>query len=214
MSHFADLRRMMVDCQLRPSEVTEAAVIAAADSLPRELFVSVARESLSYSDNPVKLDAAHGDRALLAPMVVARMVQALALRPGQTALEYAGGTGYGAAMMASCGASVTLFEVDENLRAHAAAALAGSNVPPIDIVAALPALMFDAILVNGACEQRPQSLLDALKPQGRLVAIEGVGRSARVMLYQRNGDAVSGRAIFDAAAPLLEAFRKPAEFAF
>jgi protein-L-isoaspartate(D-aspartate) O-methyltransferase len=213
MSRFADLRRMMVDCQLRPSEVTDPAVIAAADSLPREVFVPPARESQAYSDNPVKLDGAT-PRALLAPMVVARMVQALALREGQSALEYAGGTGYGAAMMASVGAQVILCEADETLRQHATKALAAASVGPIAIVASPPSTMFDAILVNGACEQRPQALLAMLGPEGRLVVIEGIGRSAKVMLYQRNGGEVSGRAVFDAAAPLLEEFRKPAEFAF
>ncbi|MGL5362005.1 MAG: protein-L-isoaspartate O-methyltransferase family protein [Bosea sp. (in: a-proteobacteria)] len=214
MSRFAELRRMMVDCQLRPSEVTDPAVIAAADSLPREVFVSAAREAQAYSDNPVKLDDENPQRMLLAPMVVARMVQALALRDGQSALEYAGGTGYGAAMMAVCGAEVTLSEADESLRQKAAVALEASGKGHVSVVAAVPATQFDAILVNGACEQRPQPLLDVLKPGGRLVAIEGIGRSAKVMLYQRNGDEVSGRAVFDAAAPLLDEFRKPAEFAF
>lgn len=205
---------MMVDCQLRPSEVTDPAVIAAADSLPREVFVPAAREAQAYSDNPIRLDGENTQRVLLAPMVVARMVQALALREGQTALEYAGGTGYGAAMMAACGAKVTLVEADDALRQMAASALEAAGATNVAAVSAVPKASFDAILVNGACEQRPQDLLDALNPNGRLIVIEGTGRSAKVMLYQRNGVGVSGRSVFDAAAPLLEEFRKPAEFAF
>ncbi len=205
---------MMVDCQLRPSEVTDPAVIAAADSIPREVFVPAAREAQAYSDNPIKLGGEETGRMLLPPMVIARMVQALALRKDQSALEYAGGTGYGAAMMSACGANVTLCEADQGLRQNAAIALAAAKADQVAIVAAIPATEFDAILVNGACEQRPQALLDILKPGGRLVVVEGIGRSAKVMLYQRNGDGVSGRAVFDAAAPLLEEFRKPAAFAF
>jgi protein-L-isoaspartate(D-aspartate) O-methyltransferase len=52
----------------------------------------------------------------MTPMVVARMIQNLALQPGETALEYGGGTGYGAALMASMGAKATLWEPDAAAR--------------------------------------------------------------------------------------------------
>jgi protein-L-isoaspartate(D-aspartate) O-methyltransferase len=59
----------------------------------------------------------------------------------------------------------------------------------------------------------PKVLADRLADGGRMVVVEGAGRAGRVMLYQRSGDAVGGRAVFDAAAPVLDEFRKAAIFA-
>jgi protein-L-isoaspartate(D-aspartate) O-methyltransferase len=101
MDSFAALRRMMVDCQLRTYDITDRAVLAAADEVPREAFLPESLSVLAYLDQAVPLPGT--GRALMTPMVVARMIQNLALQPGETALEYGGGTGYGAALMASHG---------------------------------------------------------------------------------------------------------------
>lgn len=216
MSSYAETRRMMVDCQLRTYDITDQLVLAAADTVPRELFVPENRRDIAYVDQPLMIAEASADRAarfLLTPMVAARMLQALAIEPGMSALEYAGGTGYGAALAAHMGARVTLWEKDELLAAHAGRALAASE-SDVTVVTAVPVGTFDTILVNGACETRPENLFTLLKVGGRLVVIEGRGRSARVILYQRYGDGVSGRPVFDAAAPVLDEYRTPAAFAF
>jgi protein-L-isoaspartate(D-aspartate) O-methyltransferase len=73
---------------------------------------------------------------------------------------------------------------------------------------------YNAILVNGLVEIRPQGLLDQLGEGGRLACIERRGRTGRAMLYVRSGDAFGGRSIFDAAAPPLAAFRAEPGFVF
>lgn len=212
MTDFAALRRNMVDCQLRTYDVTDRAVLAAVDAVPREHFVPASRRALAYLDQPAPLDELGGaGRALLTPMVGARMVQTAALKPGQKLLEYCGGTGYGAAIAAATGASVTLYEPIEALHEPARAALSAAGFSSVDVTATLPAARFDAVIVNGACEVRPESLFGLLADGGRLVAIEGLGRSGRVMLYQRSGEVVAGRPVFDAAGqPLAEFGAKPA----
>jgi len=60
----------------------------------------------------------------------------------------------------------------------------------------------------------PAQLSGQLADGGRLVCILGPGPAAKAMLYRRSGDDMGARAIFDAAAPLLPGFVKPAEFAF
>jgi protein-L-isoaspartate(D-aspartate) O-methyltransferase len=215
MADFASLRRNMVDCQLRTYDVTDQTVLSAMAQVPRELFVPLGRRAFAYIDQHVPLDefGAPG-RALLAPMTSGRMLQTLSIKPGENVLEYAGGTGYGAALAAALGATVTLLEEQESLRAEAARALAAAAAGNIAVIEAIPRQVFDAVLVAGACETRPESLFPLLADGGRLVAIEGTGRAGRVMLYQRSGDVVSGRAVFDAAGPLLGAFRKAPAFAF
>src|SRR3954447_16013014 len=85
MLDFAQARRMMVDCQLRTFDVNDLAVLSAMDDVPRERFVPEGREAFAYIDKaiPVSDDAdALERRAMLAPMVLARLIQALGLERG------------------------------------------------------------------------------------------------------------------------------------
>ncbi len=216
MDAFTSMRRTMVDCQLRTYDVTDPRVLAAAGRISREVFVPESRRDIAYIDQPVLIadgSPTSAPRYLLAPMVVARMLQILEIDPGTHFLDYAGGTGYTAALAADLGASVTLCEKDPDLAARAAVALAQVGTS-CEIVSIMPATTFDAVLVNGSCEVSPTSLFPLLKIDGRLAVIEGQGRSARVILYKRYGDGLSGRPVFDAAAPALDEFRAPKQFAF
>lgn len=212
MDAFSALRRAMVDCQLRTYDVTDRAVLAAADSVPREVFLPGDLSHLAYLDQAVALPGT--GRGLMAPMVVARMIQYLELQPGERALEYAGGSGYGAALMASMGAVTTLWEPDEAALALAGTALAAAGVS-VTVTAQEPEKgAFDVVLVSGACETPPQSLFPLLAEEGRMIAVLGLGRAARVMLYQRSEGGVSGRPVFDASAPVIAEFRKVPAFSF
>lgn len=213
MDDFASLRRNMVDCQLRTYDITDRAALAAADSVPREAFVPENLSHLAYLDQSIPLPGT--GRALMTPMVAVRMIQLLDPQPGEAALEYAGGSGYGAALMANMGAKATLWEPDDAARALAESALGRAGAGDVTITAAQPAAArFDAILVSGACEIVPETLFPLLRPEGRLIVVEGLGRAARVMLYLKSSEIVSGRPVFDAAAPVISEFRRPAAFVF
>lgn len=213
MDDFASLRRNMVDCQLRTYDITDRAALAAADSVPREAFVPGNLSHLAYLDQSIPLPGT--GRALMTPMVAVRMIQLLDPQPGEAALEYAGGSGYGAALLASMGAKATLWEPDDAARALAESALSRAGAGNVTITAAQPeAASFDVILVSGACEIVPETLFPLLRPEGRLIVIEGLGRAARVMLYLKSSEIVSGRPVFDAAAPVISEFRRPAAFVF
>jgi protein-L-isoaspartate(D-aspartate) O-methyltransferase len=213
MDSFAALRRMMVDCQLRTYDVTDRAVLAAADAVPRETFVPSSLSHLAYLDQSVALPGT--TRALIAPMIVARMIQMLAIQPGESALDYAGGSGYGAALMARMGAAATLWEPDAAAATLARAALGQAGLESTIVTEERPQDdSFDVVLVAGACETPPDALFPLLRKNGRLIAIAGVGRAARVTLYQRSGANVSGRTVFDAAGPVIAEFRRAPAFEF
>ncbi len=212
MESFAALRRMMVDCQLRTYDVTDRSVLAAADSVPREAFLPASLSHLAYLDQTVALPGT--SRALMTPMVLARMIQVLDLQPGEAVLEYGGGSGYGAALMAQMGAGATLWETDAAALDLAKAAVAAAGLA-VTMTADRPGDdRFDAVLVAGACEVPPEELFPLLRDGGRLIVVEGLGRAARVKLYQKTSGGVSGRPVFDAAAPALAEFRKKPAFVF
>ncbi|MDJ1157022.1 protein-L-isoaspartate O-methyltransferase [Chelatococcus sp. SYSU_G07232] len=223
MLDFAHARRMMVDCQVRTFDVTDHAVLAAFDEAPRERFVPAGREAVAYSDLPIPLvtdsgGAAH--RVMFAPMILARLVQALQVAPGEKALDVGAGTGYASLILARLGAEVTALESDEALAARARSLLDELAPGAVDVVVGPLAAghaakaPYDVILVNGTFEIRPETLLQQLAEGGRLVGIRGEGRATKAVIYQRAGSVISERPLIDAVAPVIDDLRKPGGFVF
>jgi protein-L-isoaspartate(D-aspartate) O-methyltransferase len=221
MLDFAQARRTMVDCQVRPSDVTDRAVLAAMAEVPRETFVPDDRAALAYSDLDVVVGKRPNQRFMLQPAVIARLIQALEIEDGARALDVGGGFGYSAALLAALGCKVTLLESDEFLASEARARLGRTALPrPVEVAvgpldAGCPAGgPFDAILINGAVEARPAALLDQLGPEGRLACLHRRDRAGRAVLYVKSGDAIGERELFDCAAPALAEFEKVPAFQF
>ncbi len=125
MIDLAAVRRNMVDTQLRTYDVSSKRVLDAVDEVAREHFLPASLSALAYADQSLTVRAADGtERVLLLPMILARMIQAAEIEPGAKVLSVAGGTGYGAAVMAAMGAKVTLLESGEALAGEARRALA------------------------------------------------------------------------------------------
>lgn len=216
MLDYAQARRLMVDCQLRTFDVNDGAVLDAFGDVPRERFVPPGREDLAYIDQTLRLDGS--GRAMPAPMLLGRMIQALAIGPGACVLEVGTGYGYGAAVLDRLGARVVALESAAALAAGARERLSGSDGVTVvegDLAAgAAQGAPYDAVLVNGRVEVRPQALLDQLRDGGRLVCVMGRDRAAKATLFVRAGDAFGARPLFDAALPALGAFAAESGFAF
>ena len=222
MQDFATARRMMVDGQVRPADVTDLRLIDAMADLPRERFVPAASAGLAYLDIdlPVHATATASSRRMLKPMVLARMIHACDIGPEDTVLDVGGLTGYSSAVMAALAGSVVSLDEDAELSRHAKAnceslGIVNVTVATGPLTAGWPAAApYDVILVNGAIEVEPQALFDQLKDGGCLVTIVGSGPATKTTIYRRSGSDVSGRPIFDAHAALLPGFMKVPAFVF
>ena len=210
---YADARRRMVDGQIRPNKVTDPRLLEALRELPRELFLPPALRTRAYVDEDVPLP---GGRALMEPMVLARLVQLLAVRSGGRALVVGAGTGYGAAVLARMGAAVTAVEDDAALSAIARETFAACLPPAaLRVVDALPAEgeAFDAVLVEGEVPAVPEEVSRLLAEGGRLPAVVGAGRRNRAaVLGQRVGGAFTVTPVLDCAVAALPAFAAPSRF--
>jgi protein-L-isoaspartate(D-aspartate) O-methyltransferase len=153
-------------------------------------------------------------------MVLAKMVQAAAVKADDHVLDVACATGYSSALLGRLARSVVALEEDPAL-----ARLADENLKLLGAgnvaVVAGPLLQgcqlkspFDVIFLNGATEVVPQALCRQLKDGGRLLAVVGCAPTCRAMVYRSVGGSVSGWPIFDAAAPLLPGFAEPPAFVF
>jgi protein-L-isoaspartate(D-aspartate) O-methyltransferase len=157
---------------------------------------------------------------MISPMVLARMIQALEVDAGDKVLDVACGRGYSSAILSSLGAHVTALESDEALAAAAKRCLGTVGAENVTVKAGplehgcAEKAPYDAILINGALEIRPDHLLSQLSDGGRLVCVKGRGRSAKATLFVRSGDTFGERGLFDAAAPLLAPFQIKPGFTF
>ena len=216
---FAEARRHMVDGQLRPNRVEDPRIVAALRELPRERFAPAALAARAYADADLPLP---GGRAMLKPLVLARLVQLAGLKRGERALVVAAGTGFGAALMAAIGGIVSAVENDPALLAIARAALpAAAPTDSLTLVDADPAqghaagAPYDVIMIEGGVVEVPRAIEEQLAEGGRLVTIGlAGGPPGRALLVRRAGGAFSVTQEFDAHAPALPAFAAAPAFAF
>jgi protein-L-isoaspartate(D-aspartate) O-methyltransferase len=223
MTDFAALRRMMVDGQVRTSDVTDPRIIAAMLELPRERFVPESKAALAYLDLDIAVTeptAGQPARCLLKPMVLAKMVQAAAVSASDHVLDVGCATGYSSALLARLARSVVALEEDDALARLARENLKAVGADNVTVVtgpltqgweAAAP---YGVILLNGTTEIVPHGLARQLKEGGRFVAVVGHAPAGQAMLYRCVAGDLSGWPVFDAAAPVLPGFAAPAAFVF
>ena len=212
-----DRRLQMVNSQLRTGGVVDQAVLAAFLEVPRQRFVAPGYEFLAYLDRDAPGRGAKV-RRLLAPMILARMLQAATVVAGDRALDVAGGSGYGAAILDDMGAKVVMLESDAGAAEAARTELHGRKsvvvaVGPLDGGAAGLG-PFDLIVVEGAFGVVPHSLLALLADPGRLVGVDASTEPAQAILYEKLGGAIGRRTLFETKADVLDGFEPRVSFAF
>jgi protein-L-isoaspartate(D-aspartate) O-methyltransferase len=213
----AAARRQMVEGQVRTADVTDAALLEAMLTIPRESFLPPAQAPLAYVDADVPLG--HG-RAVLRPMVFGKLVQAAQVRETDHVLDVGCGTGYSSVVLARLAGSVIALEEDAELAREAKAAFAAMDAARVTLAvgpltAGWPASApYDLIFINGAIEVAPSELAQQLKPEGRLACIYGRPPATKGVIYRLIEGHAVGRPVFDAAARLLPEFTAPPAFVF
>lgn len=217
MIDFAAAREAMVDCQVRPSDVTRFPIIAAMLAVPREDFVPETLKPVAYLGEHVPL--APG-RVLLDPRVFAKMLDAVNVGPTDLVLDIGSGLGYSAAVLAQMAEAVVALEEAPELAEAAGRLLAAQSadnavVETGPLAGGAPAQgPYDVIMIEGAIEQLPKAIEDQLKPGGRIAAIFREGRGGQARLGLRLGHGIVWRRVFDAAAPVLPGFAATKAFEF
>ena len=213
-----EARQRMVDGQIRPNGVRDPRLLRAMRDIPRERFLPHRLAPIAYIDEDI--DVGNG-RVLMEPLVIARLVQLAAVRPGEKTLVVGAGTGYGAALLAACGAAVTALEEDASLRDIARPALA-AFAPSVMLVAGPLAegwrdgAPWDLVLIEGAAPAIPGAIAGQVRPEtGRLVGVlAGGGRTGMAVLGERTSAGLTIRPMFDCATPVLPTLMSKPGFVF
>ncbi len=221
MINFEQARKNMVDCQIRPNNVTDLAVLAAFSAVPREEFVPTRNRELAYVDEDI---AVHTDsvgaykRYLMESMSMARLVELAGIEDDDIVLDIGSGTGYSTAVLSLLCNSVVALECDDVLAAQAEERLTELNYDNAVVVTGplekgyASEGPYDVIFVGGEVDFVPEALLSQLKDGGRLVVVEGLGNCGSARLYVKDGEVVSGRSVFNCAVKPLPGFQRAEEF--
>jgi len=218
MPVYETARANMIESQIRPNKVTDERVIDAFARIRREVFVPELLRGVAYVDEDLPLG---GGRYLMAPMIVARLLQAAGIDRKETVMVVGTGVGYEAALASLLGRSVVALEDNADLARSGRAALVEHRIASVIYVeeplaaghkARAP---YDVILFAGSVAEIPEEIEGQLAEGGRLLAVlRPNGLMGRATMITRTGGVLARRVIFDAAVPLLPGFQPKPAFVF
>jgi len=216
MPDFSARRVMMVDNQIRPSDVTRYDVIAAFLAVSREAHVPDALREAAYLGENLPL--APG-RVVLDPRTLAKLLDGLDIQRSELVLDIGTGLGYSAAVIAHLAEAVVAVEEDPALAAEAEAILGRGRADNVAVIVAPLAAgsekhgPYDVIVVQGGVEAMPDAIAAQLKDGGRIGCVFMEGGLGVVRIGTRRGDGIVWRDAFNAAAPVLPGFARKRAFA-
>jgi protein-L-isoaspartate(D-aspartate) O-methyltransferase len=170
------------------SEITDVRVLEAFRKVPRERFVPVDLRAVAYSDRPLPIGQG---QTISQPLMVAMMLQELALKGHEKVLDIGTGSGYQAALLAELAREVVTVERIEPLSASAKGTLDELGYRNVRVELAGDTLgwpdgaPYDAIVVGAAGPRIPQSLVAQLGPTGRIVMPVGGRKSQDLMVLEK-----------------------------
>lgn len=215
MTDYAARRTMMVDTQIRPSDVTKFPIIDAMLSVPREDFVPSDKVEAAYIGDNVSLG---GSRVVLEPRTLAKTLDALDITSDELVMDVACGLGYSSAVIAKMAAAVVAVEEDEAMAADAQAALSAAGADNVIVHAGALAEgasahgPYDVIVLEGAIEHMPDAILAQLKEGGRIAALFAEGELGVVRVGYKIDGEMNWRFAFNAGAPVLPGFERHRAF--
>lgn len=217
MPDYAARRTMMVDTQVRPSDVTKFPIIDAMLRIPRELFVPKHLTEAAYIGE--NLDLGEG-RVLLEPRTLAKMLDALNIGDTDLVLDVACAMGYSTAVIARMAEAVIGIDDNAAMVAEGQTALSAVGADNADIrqqaltTGAPGSGPYDVIIVQGGIETFPQALADQLAEGGRAGCLFMEGPLGVARIGVKTDGRIAWRDAFNAAAPVLDGFARERAFSF
>jgi protein-L-isoaspartate(D-aspartate) O-methyltransferase len=191
MADPAESRALMVERQLKARGIGNGHVLAAMREVPRERFVPERLREFAYEDGPLPIGE---EQTISQPYIVALMIEAADVSPGDRVLEVGAGSGYAAAVMSRIADEVYAIERHETLARSAQQRLLEIGYDNVGVIAGdgsggLPdKAPFDAILVAAGGDKVPEPLRRQLKVGGRLVVPVGGESLQSLLCVTRTGE--------------------------
>lgn len=172
LTDFGAEREAMVERQLKNRGISDRKILEAFRSVPRHLFVSPEHAHLAYGDHPLPIEAG---QTISQPYIVALMIEAAAITPGDRVLEIGAGSGYAAAVIGRIAREIVAIERQHELVEVARERLDRLGYTNVTILegdgsrGAPDRAPFDSILASASGSHVPRPLLDQLSEGGCIV---------------------------------------------
>lgn len=179
---------------LQQQGITDTAVLAAVENVPRELFVDEAFSHKAYENNALPIGSG---QTISQPYIVAKMTQLLGLTPQSKVLEIGTGSGYQTAVLAQLVEHVWSVERIKALQWQAKRRLKMLDLHNISTKHGdgwqgwRSKGPFDAIIVTAAAESIPAELLVQLSDGGRLIVPVGEHQQVLKLIVRQGNEYVS-----------------------
>src|SRR6516162_9270886 len=187
---YVELRRAMVDAQIRRRGIADERVLAAMENVPRHEFVPPQYKSKAYEDEPLPIG---GGQTISQPYIAAAMTAALRLGGRETVLEIGTGCGYQAAVLSLLAQKVFTVEWRAELARAAEENLQRLGFRNVQVRCGDGSLglaefaPYGAILVAAAAPALPAPLLEQLDEGGRMIAPVGREEHQHLLLVTKTG---------------------------
>lgn len=205
----------MVDTQVRPSDVTKFTIIDAMLTVPREVYVPQGLREAAYMGGNLPLG---GGRVVLEPRTLAKLLDAIDVRPSDVVLDLGCGLGYSTAILARLAEFVVAVEEDPAMVEEAQSILSENGVDNAAVMqgplteGAAKSGPYDVIMLQGAVEQVPDGLLAQLKDGGRIGCLFAEGALGVARIGYKTDGRVHWRYSFNAGAPVIAGFERAGAF--
>jgi protein-L-isoaspartate(D-aspartate) O-methyltransferase len=180
--------------ELLRRHIRDQRVIEAMAAVPREAFVPNWLQERAYDDSALPIGEG---QTISQPLIVAMMIEALALEPTDRVLEVGSGSGYATAVLSRISQEVIGVELVAALRERAEAVLHDLAVTNVRLHAAGTTLgrpedaPYAAILVSAGAPRVPRALVDQLTEEGRMIIPVGDRRGQELVRVVRSDCGVS-----------------------
>jgi protein-L-isoaspartate(D-aspartate) O-methyltransferase len=180
---------------LRRRGISDQAVLRAMDDVPREHFVTSEFTDSAYADQALPIACG---QTISQPYVVAYMTERLEVDPGHRVLEVGTGSGYQAAILSRLAREVVSIERYRTLADTARQRLKTLGYSNVTVIAgdgfagAPDRAPFDCIIVTAAAEEIPETLVEQLAEDGKMVLPLGPRSGTQhIVKLSKTGTAVS-----------------------
>lgn len=197
----------MVKGQVLPNKITDSSLIQAILETPRHNFIPEKFQGVSYIDETIPLGK---NRFNLSPIVLSRMLQELNIKKSDSVLDIACGSGYSSAILSHIAKKVIAVESDSDLASKAHLSLKRMNIDNVVIISEIlsqghpDGAPYDIIFINGALNEKPDSLIAQLGESGRLAVVIKKSRHMGIAtLFRRIDGIIVEEELFDADVPLI-----------
>ena len=196
-----NLRKDMVENQLRQRGITDDHVLDAMGTIPRHLFVNEDLQDEAYMDGPLPIGFG---QTISQPYIVAYMTEILKLEQQHSVLEVGTGCGYQAAVLSSLAQKVISLERIKELAISSRKQLQELGFANVDVINAngwngyQKGAPYDRIIVTAGAKKVPEALIDQLANSGIMVIPVGkimFSQTLRIISKDNNGNVIKKKSL-------------------